>query len=150
MDLNSTVASGIPTYQNSVFIEGLEPGRDLITTAYLAWKLENGYTDGSSDTLDEDHDGLGLLMEFAFSLDPLNYDDFCVLEPISSDPTTFRVPLVRDEVSLSAERSENLLDWSEDSLIITDMTSESGDYHLVSPSESYKKFFLRIKVESNE
>jgi len=133
-------------------------GTDAITDPYALWIQSNLNTLEAATAArlaDPDRDGLTNLIEWFIGLDPTNYGESGLLEPVASDPTqaTFRYTRNLDSSGLiyRIQESGDLINWR-DAIVTEDMsTGVSGniDHREVTIEQTAdSRLFRRLEVET--
>ena len=103
---------------------------------YISWLEDNGLSTDLSPSSDDDHDGLPLLLEYAFGSDPLSFSQNPLSIEENEGQKTVTFPKLRPELNYLIETSENLTDWGTDWV-----SQETGNL-----SADLNKLFIRVKV----
>jgi hypothetical protein len=119
---------------------------------YLQWMQEKGIAEATASEDDADGDGLGLLEEYAFGMDP-------AVPSTEGEPTvavegsdlalTYRLERTRTDLSIAIEESTDLVSWSPASVSSITTVTEVGSlctYKAKVPVAEAEKKFLRLKI----
>lgn len=106
-----------------------------------------------SPEADDDNDGLANVLEYAFSLNPLDPDDAWMLPPpewVPADRSFWlryaKLPSVAEDVRISAQYSTDLVTWHE----LPNVATAALDHVFQSPASAFdsaKRVFIRWKVD---
>lgn len=112
------------------------------------WKSWMAIPAATGANEDHDHDGMVMLVEYAFGLHPRHAEPLPVGISLSGNNSTveLRFPVVRSDVAYLIEDSHDLLSWSEADVI---GVVDNGDGTLVASVSTSAPHFLRMRIVIN-
>ena len=119
---------------------------------YRQWKAAKGIVGTTLPTDDSDGDGIGILQEYAFGLDPA-VNSTVGLPGAGVDGTdatlTYQLERTRTDLTVEIEESADLVTWGPASVTSTSTVSDNGTirtYRAKIPLNGADKKFLRLKL----
>jgi len=119
---------------------------------YRQWKQAKGIAEATVPESDTDGDGIGILEEYAFGLDP-------AVASVTGVPTvgtegtdltlTYQLERTRTDLTVEIEESTDLITWTAATVSSTTTVSDSGSirtYKAKVPLDGAEKKFLRLKI----
>jgi hypothetical protein len=119
---------------------------------YRQWKQAKGIAEATLPENDTDGDGLGILEEYAFGLDP-------AVPSVTGRPTVgmdgsdlaliYQLERTRTDITLEVEESSDLITWDPAPVSSTTTVSDNGSirtYKAKVPQNGAEKKFLRLKL----
>lgn len=119
---------------------------------YRQWKVAKGIASTTSPADDSDGDGIGLLQEYAFGLDPaVNSTGGLPAAGVEgTDATlTYQLERTRTDLTVEIEESSDLVTWVPATVTSTSTVSDNGTirtYLAKIPLNGADKKFLRLKL----
>ncbi len=111
--------------------------------AYLAWRIREGGGANRQSLSDDDGDGVPLLLEYAFAMNPHAHDRSGLPEvAMVGNNLSILFEEVRPDVAYEVETSTDLIDWKTEGVSVFRSTYSIGWV----PVEPGTKRFLRIRV----
>lgn len=121
---------------------------------YHQWKQDKGIPEATSALADSDGDGIGILEEYAFGMDP-EVASSTGLPSVQSEGTdlalTYRIERTRTDLTVEVEESTDLITWNPASVSSTATVSDNGSirtYKAKVPVNGEEKKFLRLRVSA--
>ncbi len=119
---------------------------------YRQWKQAKGIAEATAAGADPDGDGIGILEEYAFGMDP-SVASVAGRPSIGTEGTdltlTYQLERTRTDLTVEIEESTDLITWNPATVSSTATVSDNGSirtYKAKVPLEGADKKFLRLKL----
>lgn len=115
----------------------------IFNDAYLAWRIREGGGADRQSLSDDDRDGVALLLEYAFAMNPHVPDQSGLPEvAMVGDNLSILFEEVRPDVNYEVETSSDLINWNTEGITVFRSTYSIGWV----PVETGEQRFLRVRV----
>ncbi|YCM42451.1 hypothetical protein V2O64_14160 [Verrucomicrobiaceae bacterium 227] len=127
---------------NSVGGESL-PGAEFtpVLQSFDIWKTNQGLEAGIADNSDNDQDGIPLLLEYAYDLDP-SERSLLPMPDLTESSLIFNAPASpRPDIIYSMEYSSTMKAWSKSSFEQANLSTQRSEPFSISNGSTEKRFF---------